>query len=123
MRNRFPLIVLILSALLLPLKSKATHLRAGEITAERLSCSSLAFRFTITVFIDTESGVKFGGSNDWLDFGDGTRLLVKEQSTIPRPDLGSNMGIVIYQVTHEYSGAASEYTITYSEENRNANVV
>ncbi|MBK7650935.1 MAG: hypothetical protein IPJ20_09570 [Flammeovirgaceae bacterium] len=42
------------------LNAEATHLRAGEITLQRVSCTSLTFRITITVYTDTGSPIKFG---------------------------------------------------------------
>jgi hypothetical protein len=36
----------------------ASHLRAGEITVKRIGCGD-RFRITVTVYIDSESGVKF----------------------------------------------------------------
>ncbi|PGH38449.1 MAG: hypothetical protein CRN43_15085, partial [Candidatus Nephrothrix sp. EaCA] len=53
--------ILIVGGLLLfHAQAKATHLRAGEITVSRESCSSLTFTVTITVFTDLTSSVKFG---------------------------------------------------------------
>src|SRR5689334_10471386 len=70
----------------------ATHLRAGEITAVRVGCTGRTFRITVTVYIDTEFGVRFGGPNELLHFGDGTFVEVPDTPTTPRPDLGENMG-------------------------------
>jgi hypothetical protein len=107
----------------LPLYNHATHLRAGEITAERISCASLQFRITITVFIDTESGIRFGGGDDYLDMGDGSpHRLIPEVATTPRPDLGPNMGMASYSLIYTYSGYGT-YIISYSEQNRNEHVV
>lgn len=101
----------------------ATHLRAGEITVERENCSSLTFRITVTVYTNTlNTNVLFGGDDDWLDFGDGTRMLIPEQENIPRPDLGEGIATASYTVTHTYSGNG-KYVISYSEPNRNAGVV
>lgn len=101
----------------------ATHLRAGEITVERVNCSSLTFRITVTVFTNTiNTNVLFGGEDDWLDFGDGNRMLVPEQANINRPDLGEGIATASFTVTHTYSGNG-RYVISYSEPNRNAGVV
>lgn len=101
----------------------ATHLRAGEITVERVSCNSLTFRITVTVFTNTiNTNVLFGGEDDWLDFGDGNRMLIPEQENVPRPDLGEGIATASFTVTHTYSGNA-KYVISYSEPNRNAGVV
>lgn len=124
MHKLIAIFLFIIVAIACPHSNFASHLRAGEITARRISCLSYAYEITITAYIDTESGVAFGGLNDWLDFGDGSeKLLVKETRTTPRPDLGEHMGVVIFKVTHVYGAGASEYRITYSEEFRNKFVV
>jgi hypothetical protein len=50
--------------------ANATHIRAGQITAEVVSCQNLEYRFTITGYTDTGSDVQFGGGT--ISFGDGT---------------------------------------------------
>jgi hypothetical protein len=101
----------------------ATHLRAGEIVVERVSCSSLTFRITVTVFTNTiNTNVLFGGEDDWLDFGDGTRVLVPETPNTLRPDLGEGIATASYTILHTYSGF-QQYMISYSEPNRNEGVV
>lgn len=101
----------------------ATHLRAGEITVERVSCNSLTFKITVTVFTNTiNTNVLFGGEDDWLDFGDGTRMLVPETPNTLRPDLGEGIATASFTVFHPYAGS-QEYTISYSEPNRNEGVV
>src|SRR5688500_11207358 len=111
--------------------SNATHLRAGEIIVERVSCNSLTFRITVTVFTNTiNTNVLFGGTDDYLDFGDGTDpdgdgipgILIPEQQNTLRPDLGEGVATASYTVLHTYSGY-QEYIISYSEPNRNAGVV
>lgn len=101
----------------------ATHLRAGEIIVERLSCNSLTFRITVTVFTNTiNTNVLFGGEDDWLDFGDGRRILVPETINDERPDLGPGIATASFSVLHTYTGFQA-YTISYSEPNRNEGVV
>ena len=120
LRYFFLSLILIIS---ISFSSYATHLRAGEITVERVSCNSLTFRITVTVFTNTiNTNVLFGGEDDWLDFGDGTSMLIPEQANIPRPDLGEGIATASYTITHTYSGNGS-YLISYSEPNRNAGVV
>lgn len=100
----------------------ATHLRAGEITVERVGCGN-TWRITVTVFTNTiNTNVLFGGEDDWLDFGDGNRMLVPEQDNIPRPDLGEGIATASFTVTHTYSGNGG-YIISYSEPNRNGGVL
>lgn len=47
----------------------ATHLRAGNITALRISQTSFRYRFTLVIYRDTEFGVQVG--NGTFNFGDG----------------------------------------------------
>jgi hypothetical protein len=102
--------------------SYATHLRAGEIIVERVSCNSLTFRITVTVFTNTiNTNVLFGGEDDWLEFGDGTRMLVPETTNTPRPDLGEGIATASFTVLHTYSGFQN-YIVSYSEPNRNEGV-
>ncbi|CAN5486802.1 hypothetical protein BH09BAC3_BH09BAC3_32870 [soil metagenome] len=101
--------------------AKATHLRAGEITITRQSCTSLTFTITINVYTNTGSQIRFG--DGILDFGDGS----KPQSTptienTPRPDLGPGIGTVTYTTTHTYGGPG-RYVVSYLEPNRNANIL
>jgi hypothetical protein len=112
---------LLISLFLISSVAIGSHLRAGEITAIRTDCGSLMYSVTVTVYLDTESGVTFGG--DWLDFGDGNKTEIPEMTTIPRPDLGPNMGMATFTVSHLYSASQTSYVISYSEEFRNAGIV
>jgi len=109
--------------------SLATHLRAGEITIKKVGTSGRTYDITITVYIDTESGVKFGNEGrpepsqiDVLDLGDGTRIFIPAVDPTPRPDLGTNVAIASYTYRHTYKGG-SRFLISYREPNRNANVL
>jgi hypothetical protein len=109
--------------LIFSVSSFATHLRAGEIIVERVSCSSLTFRITVTVFTNTiNTNVLFGGEDDWLDFGDGKKILVPETPNTLRPDLGEGIATASFTIEHTYPGY-QQYLVTYSEPNRNEGVV
>jgi hypothetical protein len=108
-------------ALVMALESKATHLRAGEITVERLNCTSLTFRICITVYTNTESPIRFG--DGVLNFGDGSQPHVTPtEPNIIRTDLGPNVGTVTYCITHTFPGAG-QYVISYLEPNRNEGIL
>jgi hypothetical protein len=100
----------------------ATHLRAGEITVRRESCTSLTFLITITVYTNTGSQIKFGEPG-LLDFGDGSQPLMPPtiDNTI-RPDLGPAIGTVSFTTSHTYAGPG-RYVISYNEPNRNAGIL
>jgi len=99
----------------------ATHLRAGEITLERVSCTDLTFKITITVYTDTGSPIKFG--DGILDFGDGSKQITTPNiDNTLRPDLGPEVGYVAYTIAHTFGGPG-KYIISYLEANRNAGVL
>lgn len=99
----------------------ATHLRAGEITLERVSCTDLTFKITITVYTDLGSPIKFG--DGILDFGDGSKPLVTPTiENTRRPDLGPEVGTVSFTTTHTFGGPG-KYVISYLEANRNADIL
>lgn len=102
-------------------RSWATHLRAGEITLERVSCTELTFKITITIYTDTGSPIKFGDGD--LNFGDGSPIFKTPTiDNIRRPDLGPEIGLVVFTTSHTFPGPG-KYTISYLEPNRNAGVL
>ncbi|HMJ67257.1 MAG TPA: gliding motility-associated C-terminal domain-containing protein [Cyclobacteriaceae bacterium] len=103
-----------------PFIGYSTHLRAGEITVERINCSSLTFRITITVYTNTGSEIRFG--EGLLDFGDGFSENTPTIENTKRPDLGDNVGIVAYSKEHTYAGPG-RYVISYLEPNRNGGIL
>ncbi len=105
-------------------KAEATHLRAGQITVERIGCSSLQVKVTVTVYTDTGCGsgcVLFGGVQDVLNFGDGQTVLVPETENTPFPG-GINIGTASRTFFHTYPAIGS-YTISYLEPNRNEGIL
>jgi hypothetical protein len=100
---------------------RATHLRAGEITLDRVSCTELTFKITITVYTDTGSPIKFGDGD--LNFGDGSPIFrTPTVDNIRRPDLGPEIGLAVFTISHTFPGPG-KYTISYLEPNRNAGVL
>ncbi|MEJ0055899.1 MAG: hypothetical protein WDN75_09765 [Bacteroidota bacterium] len=82
--------------------ANATHLRAGEITITRASCTSLTFIITITVYTNTGSNIKFGDGT--LTFGDGSKpFQTPTVDNTLRPDLGPGVGTVSYSTQHTYA--------------------
>lgn len=120
--RRCLLLLLLISAVVL--QGRATHLRAGQIVVKRVNCSPNQFDITITVYTDTESGVKFGGNQedglDVLDFGDGTRFIIPETDSEDLPGT-DKIGIASYTIRHSYG--PGRYLISYREPNRNDHVL
>ncbi|MDH5368196.1 MAG: gliding motility-associated C-terminal domain-containing protein, partial [Cyclobacteriaceae bacterium] len=105
----------------LSVTSYSTHIRAGEITVERVNCQSLTFRFTILGYRDTGSpeNIQFGGGD--FNFGDG-----QDPVTIPEDFasiyIDNEVERNVYVIEHTYS-AAGTYIISYLEQNRNDGVL
>ncbi|MBL7856908.1 MAG: gliding motility-associated C-terminal domain-containing protein [Cyclobacteriaceae bacterium] len=121
------LFLFIVSMLTIGQQVYATHLRAGEIIVERVSCNALTFKITVTVFTNTKNTtVKFGGDVDisYIYFGDGQKEFVPEQPNIIRYDLDPDGSIATasYTVFHTYTGY-QQYKISYQEPNRNGGVL
>ncbi len=104
-------------------ESQATHLRAGDIVAERVNCGR-TFKITITVYTNTGSTVRFGGEQDIINFGDGSWEFVPETDNQPRPDLDAEgtVATASYTVFHTYPTTGT-YVISYREPNRNDGVL
>ncbi|WKZ58475.1 MAG: gliding motility-associated C-terminal domain-containing protein [Cyclobacteriaceae bacterium] len=114
--------IAILQVLFIP-QANATHLRAGQIVATRVSCTGLTFRITVTVYTNTGSTVLFGGEMDYLDFGDGSApILVPETPNNPDLSLGPDVASASFTIEHTYSGPG-RYVISYVEPNRNGGVL
>jgi hypothetical protein len=101
----------------LALHSQATHLRAGEITVERVSCNGLTFSITITAYTNTGSSVKF--SDGTLDFGDSHSI---QTPTVENTQFAPGIGFVQFTTTHVFPGPGY-YIISYKERNRNAGIL
>ncbi len=114
----------------------ATHLRAGEIIATRVS--RFTFDITVIVYTDTGSDVRFG--EGILDFGDGTDPFVlpiiengiaatwdPDGPLITQPidvsGLGDEVSSASFTIRYTYGSALPFYTITYTEPNRNEGIL
>jgi hypothetical protein len=102
----------------------ATHLRAGEIRAERLDCPGRTFRITVLVYTNPNSDALFGGDEDVLNFGDGHTMLVPVTRNTIRYDLDpeGRIATASFTVIHNYASVGS-YWISYKEPNRNDGVL
>lgn len=102
----------------------ASHLRAGQITVVRESCSSRSVFIIITVYtkyVDPRTDVRFG-EDGILSFGDGESIVVEGRDATPMPELGENVGYVRVAIPYTYSAPGS-YLISYVEPNRNGGVL
>ncbi|MDO9551887.1 gliding motility-associated C-terminal domain-containing protein [Rhodonellum sp.] len=95
----------------------ATHIRAGEITAERVSVQTLTYRITVVGYTDLRSNVVFGPGD--IDFGDGRSEVLNTKSDIVSVEpLGNQIEKNTFVITHTYQGPG-QYVIRFKEFNRN----
>lgn len=107
----------------------ATHIRAGEITAVRISQSSLRYRFTLVLYKDTGSNVEVG-EGGIFNFGQGRiigpgRAVLAGESVDGRfneSNIGNETLISIIQFDHTFDGPGC-YVISYTEQNRNGGII
>ena len=99
----------------------ATHIRAGEITVVRVSCSALTYEITFTGYEDTDSPVTLGPGI--INFGDGNERTLDEPDFIPIDSLVAE-GVRMRQFTviHTYSSPGT-YVVRFREFNRNEGVL
>jgi gliding motility-associated-like protein len=128
LRKGLSILILLVAVLWSPM-SKATHIRAGEITIERKNCQSLTFIIYVTGYVDLIDGqVVFGGGT--LDFGDGSEPIVNIRES-PRVTIlrdeedlggGNGVGITQFRVEHTYSSNGN-YIVSFNEANRNGGIL
>ncbi|PSK97922.1 gliding motility-associated-like protein [Cecembia rubra] len=105
-------------AFLAAVPSFATHIRAGEITAERVSTQTLTYRITVVGYTDTRSSVIFGPGD--INFGDGREVQLQTESDLRFVEaLGNQIEKNTFVITHTYQGPG-QYVIRFREFNRNA---
>lgn len=96
----------------------ATHIRAGEIIAERVSVQNLTYKITVVGYTDTRSNVIFGPGV--INFGDGRIVdgLNTESEFNTVINLGNQIEKNIFVIEHTFQGPGT-YTIRFQEFNRN----
>jgi len=97
----------------------ATHIRAGEIRAELISCASYSYRFTVVLYVDTD-GIEPGHGT--LDFGHGETFQLDVTGYDQKVDLGDKIELNTFVVEHSFPGPG-KYTVSFREQNRNAGIL
>lgn len=124
MRKKISLFLLSVTFILITERANATHIRAGEIIATRISTTSLTYRFSIIGYTDTGSSVQFGGGD--IDFGDGTVINIEEGSEFGVieviVDQEKQIAFNVFEIEHTFQ-APGAYIVRFNEKNRNAGVL
>jgi gliding motility-associated-like protein len=120
MRIRY-LLLLFIGFLATLHQAQATHIRAGEIIAERISVQTLTYRITVVGYTDTGSSVIFGPGE--INFGDGREEVLNTESEVSTVEsLGNQIEKHTFIIIHTYQGPGN-YTIRFQEFNRNDNTL
>lgn len=95
----------------------ATHIRAGEIIAERISVQALTYQIIVVGYTDTRSSVIFGPGR--INFGDGREEQLNTESDFSLVEsLGDQIEKNTFVIRHTFQGPGT-YTIRFQEFNRN----
>ena len=97
--------------------ASATHVRAGDLTAERISDVSLTYRITAIIYTD-DAGVPPDPEIEF-DFGTGETRMVSRLSGV---SIGNSTTRNTYTTTYTFPGAG-EYNVGVAIRNRNENIV
>ena len=101
--------------------SWATHVRAADIKVEPACSNPLTFTITVIAYLNTQSNTRFG-TNSEVSFGDGTSAKIPITQATIRPELGTNIAIATFTISHTYS-AYGTYTIAYVERDRSSGIL
>ncbi len=115
--RRFHKLFVFFFLLLLSQVATATHIRAIEITARRLSATNLTFEFIVTGYRDIE-GVDFAAGT--FAYGDGS--IDENINWTFVEDVGNDTQKWQFVLTHTYAGPGS-YKVSYQESFRNDGVI
>ena len=95
----------------------ATHIRAGEIIAERVNVQTLEYKITVVGYTDTRSQVIFGPG--LINFGDGRETQLNTENDYSEVvALGNQIEMHRFVISHTFQGPGT-YTIRFQEFNRN----
>src|SRR5690606_7543847 len=103
MKSRYLLLLIISFLATINHHVFATHIRAGEIIAERISVQTLTYRITVVGYTDTGSSVVFGPGE--INFGDGRKEVLNTESEVSTVEsLGNQIEKHTFIIIHTYHG-------------------
>ncbi|WP_347156489.1 gliding motility-associated C-terminal domain-containing protein [Pontibacter chitinilyticus] len=104
-------------------KAQATHIRAGDITAQRDTTPNpnpRRFFFTMIIYMNTEAAADHPKVN--VAMGDGTVVEVNRLTGADGIPIGNNTDKNVYKWEYTY-GADGTYTVSWNGVNRNNNIL
>lgn len=104
-------------------QAHATHVRAGEITARRISSTSLTYEITFTGYFDMQNGKPAADAQVDVDIFVGSVGPFKvPRDEAKKKDIGNNTTINIYTFTYTFP-APGRFEITTNLDKRNNNIL
>lgn len=101
--------------------ANATHIRAGEITARRISTTSLTYEIKLTAYFDEQNGKGAADAQNTVKFfigSDGPLTAPR----VSRTDIGNNTTQNVYIITYTFP-SAGRFRISFEEDKRNNNIL
>ncbi len=117
--------IFLIFVFLLTSKAWATHLRAGEITAKRISNTQLTYKITLITYTDQINGKSANDGQDRVDFYFGFSTSKVEGFKVSRKKkafIGTSTVCNVYDTTFTFP-AAGKYTISCGIVNRNEKTI
>ena len=114
-------------------EAQATHIRAGEITARRISNTSLTYEIKLTAYFDMQNGEGAANAQNTVNFVIGATngrandpnfnppTLVAPR-ILPIINIGNNTTQNVYIINYTFPSTGN-YRISFEEDNRNNNVL
>ncbi len=100
----------------------ATHIRAGEITARRISATSLTYEIKLTAYFDMQNGEGAANAQNTVEFYIGTDGPIVAPRQTPIANIGNNTTQNVYITTYTFP-SAGRFRISFEEDNRNNNIL
>ncbi len=108
-------------------QAHATHIRAGEITARRLSLSVPTYEITLTAYFDIITGAGAADNQKDAEITIGNvnstgRPVIFRAPRVSLTSIGNGSTKNVYTFRYTFPGTG-QYRISFEEDNRNANVL
>jgi gliding motility-associated-like protein len=122
MRPLLRSILFFIALILSVAEARATHVRAGEITAKRISNTSLTYEITFTGYFDLQNGKPAADAQVDVRFFIGDIGPITVARKLPITVIGNNTSLNEYTFTYTFP-APGRFTVSVNLDKRNNNVL
>ena len=121
MRQPLPCLLVLCLLAASPPDALASHVRAGEITAKRISSTSLTYEITFTGYYDVETGKGAADVQNSVSFFVGNVGPINVNRKVPYPNIGNGTTKNEYVFTYTFP-APGRFVISTSISKRNGDI-